>query len=104
MLYCVIQRDDVFGPSMEPALYEGNVIFSEKISTYFESYKRGDIVVLNGQGMTGYDREEIVKRIIGLPGDTIRIADGKQFTLCLRQTEFFILVEDYLKFLTPLRQ
>lgn len=93
----VIQRDDVFGPSMEPTLYEGNVIFSEKISTYFESYKRGDIVVLNGQGMTGYDREEyLVKRIIGLPGDTIRIADGVVYIMPSGQTEFFILVEDYL--------
>lgn len=93
----VVQRNNVYGESMEPTLYSGNVVFAEKISTYFNKYERGDIVILDGENMTGYNHEEyLIKRIIGLPGETVRIADGNVYIKFVGSTEFVQLQEDYL--------
>ncbi len=93
----VVQRDNVYGDSMEPTLYSGDVVFTEKISTYFHSYERGDIVILDGEGMEGYDRDEyLIKRVIGLPGETIRIADGCVYIKPVDSDEFFLLEEPYI--------
>lgn len=93
----VIQRDNVYGDSMNPTLYTGDVVFTQKIATYFHSYKRGDIVILDGDDMYGYDKEEyLIKRIIGLPGEHIRIADGHVYIMAPGETEFTELQEDYL--------
>ena len=73
----LVQKDNVYGDSMSPTLNSGDAVFAQKISNYFKSYKRGDIVVLDGHDMEGYSSKEyLIKRIVGLPGETIRIADG----------------------------
>ena len=93
----VIQRNDVFGTSMEPSLRSGDKIFAEKISTYMDTYKRGDIVILDGSNMEGYSHEEyLIKRIVGMPGDTIRIAEGKVFIKTATSDTFYELDESYL--------
>ena len=93
----VIQRNDVYGSSVEPTLMSDDVIFAEKISTYFANYDRGDIVILDGRGMEGYTHEEyLVKRIVGLPGETIRIADGVVYIRKPGETSFTVLDEPYL--------
>ena len=93
----LVQRDDVYGSSMNPTLTQGDVLFTQKLSTYFKSYKRGDIVVLDGSGMEGYTgKEYLVKRIVGLPGETIRIADGNVYIKAEGATEFYLLQENYL--------
>lgn len=93
----LVQRDDVYGSSMNPTLTQGDVLFTQKLSTYFKSYKRGDIVVLDGSGMEGYTgKEYLVKRIVGLPGETIRIADGNVYIKAADSTEFYLLQENYL--------
>lgn len=93
----LVQRDDVYGSSMVPTLSQGDVLFTQKLSTYFKSYKRGDIVVLDGKGMEGYTgKEYLVKRIVGLPGETVRIADGNVYIKAADSTEFYLLQENYL--------
>lgn len=93
----VIQRNDVYGPSMEPTLKSGDKIFAEKISTYMDTYKRGDIVILDGSDMEGYSHEEfLIKRIVGMPGDTIRIADGVVYIKPAGSDTFAELDESYL--------
>lgn len=76
----VVQRNDVFGPSMEPTLQENNAVFVEMISKYFTPPARGSIVTINATGLTGYNKtEKIIKRIIGLPGETVTIKDGSVY-------------------------
>lgn len=73
----VVQRNDVYGYSMEPTLYDGDAVFVEMISKYSNSFKREEIVTVNATGMEGYSKQEkLIKRIIGKPGDTVTIKDG----------------------------
>ena len=63
------------GPSMQPNLYPGYRMMTEKLSYRFHEPKRGDIVIVeppNGQG-------KLVKRVIGLPGEIIESRDGHTF-------------------------
>lgn len=93
----LVQRDNVYGDSMKPTLSSGDVIYAQKISTYFNSYKRGDIVILDGHDMEGYNgKEYLVKRIIGLPGETVKIEDGNVYIKPADSTEFYLLQENYL--------
>jgi len=60
--------------SMHPALGEGGYYLVNKYIYHFARPQRGDIVVFRvGQ----YDTEEQVKRIIGLPGETLQITSGE---------------------------
>ena len=93
----VLQKDNVYGDSMVPTLSSGDVVFTQKLTTYTGAYERGDIVILNGQGMDGYTKSEyLVKRIVGLPGETIKIADGNVYIKPADGTDFYILEESYL--------
>ena len=93
----LVQRDNVYGDSMNPVLSSGDVVFAQKISTYFRSYKRGDILVLDGKDMEGYNSKEyLIKRVVGLPGETVRIADGHVYIKPADSDEFFLLQENYL--------
>ncbi|MCR5529256.1 MAG: signal peptidase I [Saccharofermentans sp.] len=93
----VIQRDNVYGDSMKPTLYSGDMVYTLKIPTYTHNYNRGDIVILDGEDMEGYDREEyLIKRVIGLPGETVRIADGHVYIKEVGAAEFMLLEEPYL--------
>ena len=60
---------DVDGTSMEPTLRNGERLI---LSSLPYTPKRGDIVVVS----EGNEREPLIKRIIGLPGDTIRIDEN----------------------------
>lgn len=94
----VIQRDNVYGDSMSPTLESGDVLFTQKISTYFNKYERGDIVVLNGQNMEGYNKSEyLIKRIVGLPGETVKIENGNVYIKPMGQEDFYVLQESYLE-------
>jgi signal peptidase I len=61
----------VIGHSMDPTLKNGSLLLVNKFSTYFGQPDHGDVVIID-DGM-GYD---IIKRVIGLPGDKVSIKDG----------------------------
>lgn len=77
----VIQRTVVDGTSMEDTLYDKDQLYVEKISYHFDVLKRFDIIVFYPYGREYSDY--YVKRIIGLPGETVQIVgsdiyiDGK---------------------------
>jgi len=60
--------------SMAPALERGDYVLVTRLGG---KYRRGDIVVFNAPGMRDPKKNEVfVKRIVGLPGETLRIIDG----------------------------
>ena len=81
--------------SMLPTLETGDRLVNEKISYRFTSPKFGDIVVFQPPPelqSRGYSQDQaFIKRIIGTPGDTVKIDDGKVYL------NGNILQEDYIK-------
>ena len=65
----------VNGPSMEKTLYEGELLILNKIDKEFNKIDRFDIVVINDKK----DKELIIKRIIGMPGDKVEYIDNKLY-------------------------
>ena len=64
------QRTSVSGSSMEPTLHHGNQLILDKLSYHFSEPERFDIIVFPFQ----YEEKTYyVKRIIGLPGETVQI-------------------------------
>ena len=70
----VFVKTAVAGVSMEPTLMEGQVVIVNKIEYYLKSPKRNDVRVYK-QSNREHSYYEI-KRVIGLPGETVKIKNG----------------------------
>ena len=71
----VMVRTDVIGPSMQPTLQNDDDLIVEKISYRFSDPERFDVIVFPFKHA---ERTYYIKRIIGLPGETVQIdEDGK---------------------------
>jgi len=69
----VAVRTEVIGPSMNPTLQSEDNLIVEKISYRFNDPKRFDVIVFPFQYA---ERTYYIKRIIGLPGETVQIDDN----------------------------
>jgi len=72
----VYQPVRVEGTSMLPELRDQDRLFINKFAYRFESISRGDVVVFH------YPRDpskSYIKRVIALPGDTLRIDEGRVY-------------------------
>lgn len=76
LLQLVVRNFRILGDSMWPTLETGQYVLVERVSYRFSEPKRGDIVVFE------YPRapqEDFVKRIIGLPDETVEIEGGSVY-------------------------
>jgi signal peptidase I len=69
----VYQPVKVEGGSMEPGLEDQERIFINKLAYRLENIERGDVIVFRYPRDT---RKNFIKRVIGLPGDRVRVTDG----------------------------
>lgn len=69
----ITQRTVVDGASMNDTLQNGDQLFVDKVSYRFSEPKRFDIIVFELKDAPG---THYIKRIIGLPGETVQIVDG----------------------------
>jgi signal peptidase I len=77
----------VEGTSMQPELRDQDRLFINKFAYRFESISRGDVVVFH------YPRDpekSYIKRVIGLPGDSLRIDDGRVYVNGQRIDESYV--------------
>lgn len=76
----IISFQQVVGPSMQTNLYSGDIVILNKIVFKFRDIRRCDVISFE------YDSKNLVKRVIGLPGDYIEYKDnylyinGKKYT------------------------
>lgn len=61
--------------SMVPTLQVGDYLLIEKISGKTIGYRRSDIIVFTPPARSGL-KDELIKRVIGLPGDTLQIENN----------------------------
>lgn len=72
--YFLVQPFFVKGASMEPTFEDGNYILIDEISYRFDNPERGDIIVFRYP----QDRSQFfIKRVIGLPGETVKIQENQ---------------------------
>jgi signal peptidase I len=82
----------VSGSSMAPTLKNNNYLIVKKGFLSKGKYERGDIIVFNAAVQNSLQNEkELVKRVIAIPGDTVKIENNKVYV----NNE--IIKEDYLK-------
>ena len=74
LVFSVGMRISMVGVSMEPALYNGQEVLINRFIYKITSPKRGDVIAFlpNGNQNSHY----YLKRIVGLPGESIQIIDG----------------------------
>ena len=72
--YFLFQPFIVKGESMSPNFETGDYLIIDEISYRFSDPQRGDVVVLK---FPLDPTQRFIKRIIGLPGETIEVKDGK---------------------------
>ena len=71
--YFLIQPFYVKGASMEPSFFDHEYLIIDELTYRFHQPTRGDIVVFR---YPGDPSQFFIKRIIGLPGETVEVADG----------------------------
>ncbi len=81
-----VQVSKVVGSSMEPTYHNGNIVLVDKVFYSKPSYN--DIVVVEYHAGDG--KEQIIKRVVGLPGDHLEMKDNQLY----RNGQ--LLKEDYI--------
>ena len=83
----VIQSYHVEGPSMQTTLTSDNFVVVNKVSYLFHAPERGDIIVFHYPLDTTRD---FIKRVIGLPGDTIKVDSTHVWVNGVQLTEPYV--------------
>ncbi len=71
-----VQNFRIEGYSMEPNFHDGQFLFVNKIVYMLHPPERGDVIVFIPPNNNSRD---FIKRVIGLPGDTVEIVSGRVF-------------------------
>jgi signal peptidase I len=90
----VAQPYQVQQDSMENTLLSGQYVLVDKLTPRWAAYERGDIVVFQPpQGYRTPDDTPFIKRVIGLPGDTVDVHDGSVFVDGVELDEGYVNTE-----------
>lgn len=80
MIYALVDmatvRFFVDGPSMEPTFYSNQRVIVSRVSYFLRQPTRGEIAVFQSPDRPGID-PPLIKRIIGLPGETVSMRDRR---------------------------
>jgi len=88
----------VSGASMDNTFHNGEYLIVDQVSYYFNQPSRGDVIIFR------YPRDPskfFIKRVIGIPGDTVSIEQNQVKITNSDFPEGFVLDEPYIKSMTP---
>lgn len=91
--FFVAQPFIVDGSSMDPTFATNQYLIVDELSYRFEPISRGDVVIFKYPNDTS---KFFIKRIIGLPGETIQIEGTKVLIKNKTNPQGFTLTEDYI--------
>lgn len=91
--YFIVQPFIVRGASMEPTYNDSDYLLIDEATYYFRAPERGEVVVFR---YPQNPRQFFIKRIVGLPGETVALEDGKVKIKKENGSEETILNESYL--------
>ena len=86
----VFARVWVLNISMQPTLYEGNIVLVNKLAYKVGQMKTGDVVVFHAPNSQD---EDFIKRLIGKPGDLVEAKNGKIYVNSTPLDEPYIAAE-----------
>ena len=77
----ILQQFYISGPSMETTMFQDNRVLVNKLSYRLHDIYRGDVVVFDRVTVDGevVQHDDLIKRVIGLSGETISIKDCQVF-------------------------
>jgi signal peptidase I len=82
-----VQTFVVVGPSMLPNFENGQRLLVSKVAYRLHEPERGDVVIFEAPNN---EQEDYIKRIIGLPGDTVEVKDGAVYVNGAKRDEPYI--------------
>lgn len=88
----------VSGASMDETFHSGDYLIVDQVTYYFEKPSRGDVIIFR------YPKDPskfFIKRVIGLPGDTITIENATVTIENEAHPDGFVLDEPYINGMTP---
>lgn len=88
----IFARVKVLNISMQPTLVEGDVVLVNKLAYKLGKMHTGDVVIFHNPANV---TEDYIKRLIGKPGDTVEVRDGKVFVNKEELLEPYISDEPY---------
>jgi len=92
-LRSAVQTFVVYGPSMEPNFWDEQRLLVSKVVYKIHEPERGDVIVFHPPDMK---RDSYIKRIIGLPGESVTIEDGEVY-IHKQDGSVLLLDEPYIK-------
>ena len=91
--YFIAEPFIVSGASMDPTFASGQFLIVDRLSYRFEEPKRNDVIVFKYPNNPSV---YYIKRIIGLPGDTVNVGDGIITITNQANPNSFVLDQSYL--------
>lgn len=83
----------VKGASMEPTFHENEYLIIDELSYRFREPMRGEVVVFK---YLDVQQDYFLKRVIGLPGERVKVSDGKVTVYNQEHPEGIVIDESYL--------
>lgn len=83
--------------SMKDTINEGDRLIGLRLTYYFDSPERGDVVIFKCPEKGDNYNVLYVKRVVGLPGETVKISNGQVWIINEEYPDGFLLDEGYLR-------
>lgn len=91
--FLIIQPFMVSGPSMDPTFKNNDYLLVDEISYRFEKPKRGEVVIFK----RAEEKKYLIKRIIGLPNETVELSGANITIKNTEHPEGFVLDQSFIE-------